>query len=180
MKQDILEKMKIPEGITCELHGSTLVCKKEGNELKRKLSLPEVEISVSGNELVFSSKKATKRHLKLINSHIAHIKNMFSGLSKEFSYTLEACNVHFPMTLKVEKDNLLINNFLGEKKPRIAKIHSNTSAEVKGQRIIVRSHDKEAAGITVSNIERATKIKNRDRRVFQDGIYLVERPGREA
>jgi len=36
----------------------------------------------------------------------------------------------------------------------------------------------EDAGQTAANIERATKIKGFDPRVFQDGIYIIEKPGR--
>jgi hypothetical protein len=50
------------------------------------------------------------------------------------------------MTLKVEKGKLLINNFLGEKKPRTAIIKPNVNVEVKGQEVFVSSHDKDLAG----------------------------------
>ena len=84
------------------------------------------------------------------------------------------------MTLKVDGKKLVINNFLGEKTPRFARIEENVDVEVKGPKVTVSSHDIEAAGRTVSLIERATNVRNRDRRVFQDGIFLTERPGRVA
>jgi large subunit ribosomal protein L6 len=80
------------------------------------------------------------------------------------------------MTLKVEGSKLAINNFLGEKKPRFAEILPNVNVDIKGQNITVSSPDKEAAGQTAANFEKATKVKNRDRRIFQDGIYIVEKP----
>ena len=55
---------------------------------------------------------------------------MFSGLQNKFVYKLEACNVHFPMTIKIEQGFLIINNFLGEKIPRKAKM-SQTPTPVK-------------------------------------------------
>ena len=39
--------------------------------------------------------------------------------------------------------------------------------------VIVSGIDKEAVGQTAANIERCTTVKNRDRRVFQDGIYRI-------
>ncbi|MDO8563731.1 MAG: 50S ribosomal protein L6 [Nanoarchaeota archaeon] len=178
MRTKMSEKMEIPSGITCTIHNKILTCKKGDKFVSRNIELPRVTITVNGNELVISTHAGARKENNLIKSYLAHIKNIFSGLQKDFTYILEAVNVHFPMTLKLEKNNLLITNFLGEKKPRIAAIHPHVKAEIKGQRIILTSHDKEAVGETVSCIERTTKVRKKDRRVFQDGVYLVERPGR--
>lgn len=176
MRTKMSEKVEIPSGITCTIHNHSLTCKKGDKTIVKNVNLPRVTVSVNGNEIIISSHAGAKKENNIIKSYVAHIKNIFSGLNKDFTYVLEAVNVHFPMTLKLEKNNLLINNFLGEKKPRIAQIHPNVKAEIKGQKVILTSHDKEAAGETVSCIERTTKVRKKDRRVFQDGIYLVERP----
>ena len=177
MKQSISESIQIPEGVSCLMADSTLVAKKGGNEVKKVFQAPLIEVKVENNSIVFSSKKGNKNQLKVIMSFVAHINNIFKGLNEPFVYKLQTCNVHFPMTLKVEKDRLIINNFLGEKKPRSAKILPETKVDVKGQNITITSSDKEAAGETATNIEKATKIRNRDRRIFQDGIYITEKPG---
>jgi large subunit ribosomal protein L6 len=83
------------------------------------------------------------------------------------------------MTLKKEGDYLIVTNFLGEKTPRKSLILKGVNVEIKGKEIFVTSHDKELAGQTAANIERATKVRNRDRRVFQDGIFIVSKPGDE-
>ena len=64
---------------------------------------------------------------------------------------------------------------MGEKKPRVAKILDGVSVEIKGDLILVKGIDKEKVGQTVANIELATRVKNRDVRVFQDGIYRISR-----
>ena len=68
-----------------------------------------------------------------------------------------------------------ISNFLGEKRPRRAKIVGSTQVEIKGDVLLVNGPDIEAVGQTAANVEQATKIKNYDPRVFQDGIYIVEK-----
>jgi large subunit ribosomal protein L6 len=55
----------------------------------------------------------------------------------------------------------------------VAKIIGNTKVSVKGDRVFLNGIDKRELGETASNIERATKIKGFDLRVFQDGIYLL-------
>jgi large subunit ribosomal protein L6 len=175
MKTHIKEIVQIPEGISCSIANSSIICKKGSAELSRSISIPLIEVSIKGNEIVIECKTGNKNQLKRIKSLRAHFKNIFNGLHSKYIYKLQACNVHFPMTLKVEKDRLLINNFLGEKNPRKAEILPNVNVEVKGTNVLVSSHDKEAAGQTAANIEKATKVKYRDRRIFQDGIYIVEK-----
>lgn len=180
MKQKITETLEIPSGVDCRYEHSTLHCKKGSTELKRRVYVPEVNISILHNsgkqsEIIFHCEKGNKNHYKQIKSQIAHIKNLFKGLDNKFTYTLEVVNVHFPPTLKVEKDHLIINNFLGEKHPRKAKILQHVNVELKGQKIMVSSHDKEAAGQTAANFEKATRIRGRDRRIYQDGIFIVKK-----
>jgi len=177
MKIKIHETLQIPEGIECSFAQKKLVCKKDSLEVSRSIDIPGIDVEVKGSILSFIAKKANKKELKKIKSQSAHVRNMFSGLSNKFVYKLEACNVHFPMTLKVDSGFLVINNFLGEKISRKAKILPGVDIEVKGAKITLSSYDMELAGQTAANIEKATKIKNRDRRIFQDGIFITEKPG---
>lgn len=176
MKQKIQEELEIPSGISCTLNEKIFNVSKGSVSLSKKLDVPSIKIEIKGNKIILSTEKGNKKELKYIKSTIAHIKNMFLGSENKYLYKLEACNVHFPMTLKVEGSYLSINNFLGEKVSRKAKIMPGVEIEVKGAKITLSSHDKEAAGETATNIEKATKIKNRDRRIFQDGIFIVEKP----
>lgn len=179
MKQKLEEKIKIPQGITCVYENETLKCSSSSGSVERKLSTPDVEFKINDGEIVISCRKGNKNHYKKIKTFIAHIKNMFNGLNENFNYTLEICHVHFPMTVKVEGNRLSISNFFGEKKPRGAEIMPNVKVDIKGSKITVSSADKEAAGKTAANFERATKLKGRDRRIFQDGIYITSKPGDE-
>ena len=69
----------------------------------------------------------------------------------------------------------MISNFLGERKPRSAKIMGDSKVEIKGDTVVVSGIDKELVGQTMANIEQATKVRGFDIRVFQDGIYLVDK-----
>jgi large subunit ribosomal protein L6 len=74
-----------------------------------------------------------------------------------------------------------IENFTGERSPRIVKIVGDTKVIVKDEDVIVQGTNIEHVSQTAANIETATKIKIKDPRVFLDGIYIYERrEGMEA
>ncbi len=180
MKKSITEKIEFPEGIEFDVIGNVLIVKGDGRENKKKFGLTNILIKKQNNELIIESKKATKKELKVINTIKAHVKNMIKGIKEVFTYKLEAVYVHFPMTVELDKENnrVLVKNFLGEKKPRICNITPNVEVKVDRNKITVESHDKENAGQMAANLEKATKVRNKDRRKFQDGIYITEKCGR--
>lgn len=178
MKKQLSQTLKIPEGVTCTYENKIIKCKKDQVELEKHIHVPTLELKISDKEVIIECKKGNKLDYKKMMTFNAHIKNIFHGLAEKFVYKLEACNVHFPMALKIEGDKLTINNFLGEKVPRHATILPNVEVKIQGQQITVESHDKESAGQTAANLEQATKINNRDRRIFQDGIFITAKPTR--
>ena len=179
VKMDIERIVEIPEGVEVKI-GDGLVSVKSGEkEAERKFNIRNVKIEKEGNKIKVSAKKATKREGRMIGTICGHIQNMIHGLKEDFVYKLEICNVHFPMNVSVENDKIVIKNFLGETIPRKAKILAGVKVEISGNEVTVSSHDKEAAGQTAGNIEKTTKLKTKDRRVFQDGIFLVSKAGKD-
>lgn len=176
--KNLNEELEIPEEIKVSIERNEIVLKKDEKEIRRKLN-DRVEVKLEGNKILLSSKKATKREKKILYTLRAHIKNAFEGLTKGFKYKLKAVSVHFPMTLEIdkEKNQMLIKNFLGEKKPRVVNLISGVEIKINKDEIEIKSEDIEKAGQMAANIEKMTKVKKRDRRVFQDGIYIIEKPG---
>jgi large subunit ribosomal protein L6 len=175
MRKNIEKTIVIPEGVNAILEGTKLTVKKDGKEAERDFGFPKIKLE-KDKDIKLSAEKATKRELQFLGTAVAHIKNMLRGLDNDFVYQMEVCNVHFPMTVKVEGDKLKIKNFLGEKVDRFASILPNVKVEVKDNLITLSSSDKAACGQTAGNIEKATKVKGRDKRIFQDGIYITEKP----
>ena len=68
---------------------------------------------------------------------------------------------------------------LGEKVPRVAALPwTPADVQVKIENksdVVVSGADREKVGQTAANIERACKVKKRDPRVFQDGIYIISK-----
>ncbi|MAE49867.1 50S ribosomal protein L6 [Candidatus Pacearchaeota archaeon] len=180
MKQKFVETLKVPEGAACTYEDGVLVCKQGDVELKKTLDYPHMQVAIKGNEVTLTCPAGNKRHYAYVNTYRKHVQNMFLGLKEPFVYSLEIAHVHFPMTVKVDGDKVSVTNFLGEKTPRFAKILPGVQVEIKENIITVTSNDKEAAGQTAANLERATRLKGRDRRIFQDGIYITEKSDRKV
>jgi large subunit ribosomal protein L6 len=177
MKQNHETIVEIPDGINCKLEGHKLYCSKGNTELIKEILSHTMIISIKGKEIVLLSKKSSKKGLAKVNAIAAHIRNLFAGLNERFIYEMEICNVHFPMTVKVDKDSFIITNFLGEKVPRSAKILSGVEVKVNGTKVTISSADIEKAGQTAANIEKASTVTKKDRRIFQDGIFITKKPG---
>jgi large subunit ribosomal protein L6 len=97
------------------------------------------------------------------------------GVVNGFEYKMKVVYSHFPMQLKVEGDKLLINNFLGEKRARVSRIIGETNVKTSSDEVTITGINREDVGQTASNMEQITRIKAFDPRVFQDGLYLIEK-----
>ncbi|MEM2121567.1 MAG: 50S ribosomal protein L6 [Candidatus Woesearchaeota archaeon] len=179
-KESLVEELIIPEGINVFLDDKTVIVKNGSLELKRTFNIKNINFEIENSKLRIKSIGATKREYKNLRTIRAHILNMFKGIKEPFVYKLKVCSSHFPMKITVKGDTFRVENFLGEHHPRELKIKEGVNVKVDGNLIIVESHDKEKAGQVASDIERLTTIKNKDRRIFQDGIFLIERAGKRV
>ncbi len=177
MAEFISKVIEIPEGVEVEVHDNIVKVKGPKGELKRKLFYPGVEIKKENSKVIIKTSGIRKRQRAMLGTYVAHINNMIKGVTKGFEYKLKVLYSHFPISVKVVGNEIVVENYLGEKVPRKTKIFGNCTVEVKGNEIIVRGINKEEVGQTAANIEQLTRVKGKDPRVFQDGIYLVERDG---
>ena len=177
MNKDLQRVIDVPEGIEVVVKGDNIIIKGHGKELSKKFNIGKISIVFKDGKIVLTAKKATRRESKMIGTIWAHIKNMIKGVRENYVYTLEICNVHFPMNVKLEGEKIIIKSFLGETTPRIAKVLPEVNVDIRGNKIEVSSPSIEAAGQTAANLEKATKLTRRDRRIFQDGIFITNKPG---
>ncbi|NPA47605.1 MAG: 50S ribosomal protein L6 [Thermococci archaeon] len=174
----IREEVEIPEGVEVSVHGSEVIVKGPKGELRREFKYPGFKIFVEDGKVVVYKEFPRRKDVAIARTFKAHIANMIRGVTEGFVYRLKVVYSHFPITVKVQGDKVLIENFLGEKSPRVAKILPGVTVKVKGSSIEVEGIDREAVGQTAANIEQATRINKWDRRVFQDGIYITEKAGK--
>ena len=174
-KMDLNETLEIPQGVTFDYVEGYAIVKADKNEVKKKIYHPSVELKKQDNNVVLSAKNASKREKKLIGTYKAHLNNMFHGLKEGFTYTLKICSGHFPMNVSVNNNVFTVKNLFGEKIPRTFDVPQWVSIKVEGENVVVSSPDKDLAGHTAASIEQLCRITNRDRRIFQDGIWIIEK-----
>jgi len=171
------EKIELPEGVDAEIEGKLVRIRGPRGETERELSYPKVQIKKEDRSILLESRYPRARERAIIGTLASHIRNMIKGLTQGFEYKLKSVHAHFPMTIKVSGDRVLIENFIGEKVPREAQIIGECKVSVKGDIVTVEGSNIEDVGRTAGNIEQATKVRKRDSRVFQDGIYVIEKNG---
>jgi len=174
----VREEVEIPEGITVEIEGNLVKVKGPKGEIDRELSYPGFKLFTEDNKVVIYKDFPRRNDIAIARTFKAHIANMIKGVTDGFTYRLKVVYSHFPITVKVQGDKVYIENFLGEKAPRIAEILPGVTVKVMEGELLVEGVDKEKVGQTAANIEQATKVVGKDRRVFQDGIYIIEKAGK--
>jgi large subunit ribosomal protein L6 len=177
MKKQISEKIKIPSGVEVEIEGNKIIVKGKNGTNERSFSLSSLKLEKKGDEIIIGTDKGSKKEKMRMYTIVAHIKNMMKGVEEKFEYKLKICFGHFPITVEIKGKEAIIKNFLGEKVARKAKIPEGAEVEVSGDVITIQSKDIETAGQAAANLETATRIPNRDRRVFQDGIFMTSKCG---
>jgi large subunit ribosomal protein L6 len=167
----------LPKGVTLTVAGRTLRAKGPLGTIVRPFPGDVLELKVAGEaaRLALKLPANRKRSQALLRTWAAHLANIGGGLTRGVEARLKVVAAHFPMKVSVRGEELVVENFLGEKYPRSTRLVPGTTATVEGEFVRVAGHDVEDVGQSAANIERVTRIRDYDPRVFQDGIYLIER-----
>jgi len=172
----VIKEVEIPEGVEVKIDNNRVIVKGPKGVLERDFSHAKgIIMDVRDGKFVAETYFANARKRALVGTIAAHVKNMILGVTKGFRYKLKIIYSHFPVTVTVKDNKVIISNFLGEKAPRVAEILPDVKVKVQGNDVIVEGIDIEKVAQTAANIERATRIRDLDRRKFMDGIYIYAR-----
>ena len=175
----VIHTIGLSEGSSVSLDDNNVTITNDAKAIYREFRHPKVSVRISSSSVEVVCELPRRKDKAIAGTWAAHIRNMVKGVEEGFEYKLQAVYSHFPMSLKVQGNEMVINNLFGEKVPRVAKLPwSPSEVEVKVENkteVTVSGADREKVGQTAANIERSCKIRKRDRRVFQDGIYIVSK-----
>jgi large subunit ribosomal protein L6 len=169
-------EIEIPDDVSAEMDHLDLTVDGPEGSVTRTLWYPDITVSVEDGHVVIESEESDAKTNATVGTFESHVENMFHGVTEGWEYKMEVYYAHFPMQVSVEGDEVVIENFLGEKAPRHAKIRGATDVQVDGEEITLSGPDKEAVGQTAADIEQLTRVKDKDQRVFQDGVYITQKP----
>jgi large subunit ribosomal protein L6 len=172
--------VSIPNGVMADVVGMRVTVKGPKGQLEQDFASPVfgglVKLEKADGTIKVSTAETKRKFKSEAGTVAAGIHNMMRGVTEGWTYRLKIVFLHFPVTVKAEKDIVSIANFLGEKAARKAKIVGNTKVDIKGEDITLTGINLEEVGQTAANLERASRIPARDRRVYQDGIFITEKP----
>lgn len=170
-------RVDLPKGVTARLDRDRLIVHGPHGEVQRTLPVGALRVTVEGPTVRIALLVSSERKLarSLVNTWERHVANMVQGVTHGFEARMKVVAAHFPMKVAVKDSSVVIENFLGEKYPRTASILPGVEAKVDGEFVVLSGPDIEQVGQSAANIERTTKIRDYDPRVFQDGIYIVDK-----
>lgn len=166
-------RIEVPEGVTAAFEGRTLRVSGPKGSLERVMRYPQVDVSCDGTEFVVSTESDRRKITAMCGTFAAHARNMFRGVVDGYEYRMKVVYSHFPIQLKLAGNRLEIANFLGERESRFVRIDEGVDVKLGNDEVTVTGINKEYVGTTAARIEAATRVRHRDARVFQDGIYIV-------
>ena len=173
------EEVEIPKGVTVTLEGGHQIRVRgpNGDIIKDFSHVRDIKVAIKDNTVIFSTNFPKRETLALIKTIVSIINNLIMGVQTNYKYVCKVAYSHFPCTVEVKTDKKEVHivNFLGERAPRVTNYLDNVKVEVEGDDVYLIGPDKESLGQMAANIKRACRIRKKDPRVFQDGVYLYKK-----
>jgi large subunit ribosomal protein L6 len=162
----------IPENVNVIKEKNNIIVEGKNGKISKDFTKIPITLSFENNRIIIYPPGQRRKDLALINTVKSIISSMIKGVETGFTYKLKIVFSHFPISVKVKDKKVIVENYFGERSMRISKIVGLTQVVVAGEDVIVKGPSLEDVSQTATNIESSTKIKNKDQRVFLDGVYL--------
>lgn len=183
-----VEEVEVPKGVSVAIEKNgpfDYLVKVKGplGEATKEFRNTPVVMSLQDGKIILEVFNARKRDYAIIGTYRGIFKNIFLGVTKGWRYKLKVIYTHFPMLVKVQGSQLVIENFLGRRSKIVLEIPKGVKAEVKGKEdLIVEGVDRELVSQFAAAIQAATELRGDERPSphgregglgVVDGIYVV-------
>ena len=168
-------EVKIPENVKVSLKTHMLNVEGPlGKTYKNFRKIP-VDIEINDNMVLLKAQGTRNSSYAIMNTARSIIRNLLEGVVDGYTIKMKVVFSHFPINVKIDDKRVLIENFQGERAPRVTKIWGETKVVPKGDDVIITGHVLTDVSQTAAEIEDGSRVKNKDHRVFLDGIYKFEK-----
>ena len=164
-------EIQIPKDVKVNLKGSMLEIKGPLGKVYKNFKKIPVLIEINDDKILLKKTGKRKKHLAILNTAKSLIQTLCIGVVDGFTIKMKIVYSHFPITVNIEGKKVLVKNFQGERAARVSIIKGNTLVVAKGDDVILTGPVLTDVSQTAANIQLKSKVKNKDHRVFLDGIY---------
>ena len=179
------EYVEIPEGVDVTIDRRVVTVKGPRGTLTKSLRHLQLDIQIKSNknkkgvakEICVARWFGKRPDIACLNTAKSTIRNMMNGVLRGYRYKLRFAYAHFPINVSVEGQQVEIRNFLGEKRvrrqtiPDEVKVYRTEQAKVKDE-LVLEGIDLQAVSQTAAQLHEQCLVKNKDIRMFLDGIYV--------
>ncbi len=176
-KQIEIHEVTIPIPDPVKVSESHRILNVEGplGKTRKNFKRIPVDLQVSGKNIILKSLGTRKKDYAIFKTAESIIKTLIKGVQTGYTYKMKIVYAHFPITVKVKDGHIHVENFQGERAARVSKIFGDSKVIAKGDDVIITGPVLTDVSQTAAALQQNTKVKNKDHRVFLDGIYLFEK-----
>lgn len=175
----IEEEIEVPKGVTFTLKDRIATAKgKQGTITKDFNHVKDVFMEFANGKIRIWADFPRQKTVALVKTLKFILTNMFNGVLIGFTYRMKIVFQHFPITVEPPAKGsnvILIKNFQGEREARTALLIGDCKLTSDKETVTVTGVDKESVGLTCANIQRKARVKNKDLRIFLDGVYIFQK-----
>jgi len=173
--EKLATELDIPEGVTITYNRPMITVQGPLGKTYKNFKKIPVIIEVTDGKVLFKAQGTRNKSRSIMNTSKSLIRNLCEGVNEGYTIKMKIVFSHFPITVKVEGKTVLIENFQGERAARKTKIWGETKVVPKGDDVIITGHVLTDVSETAAEIENGSRVKNKDHRVFLDGVYKFEK-----
>ena len=172
--------VKIPEGVDLFLKSRNVKVRGPRGMLKRNFRHAKLDMTYNGEgrELKITQWFGRKKDTCVVQTIASHVENLITGVTKGYRIKMKAVYNHFPINISIADDSksIEIRNFVGQKRERRVEMLDGVTVQKSTQKdeIILEGNDLENVSLCAAKIHQCVLVREKDIRMFLDGVYVSE------